>query len=133
MMMIKNGFYEAISLAMENKLDESKIEFLPGAACCVVLASKGYPGSYKKELTITGLNEAKSIENVKIFHAGTKIDKEKRIVTSGGRVLGVTGYSEKGIAEAQRIAYEAAGKITIPDGWAYRTDIGQKAIDMLKR
>lgn len=127
MMMLKDSLYEPLSLALEGKLDEVKIDFNPGAACCVVLASQGYPGSYKKGLAISGIKEAEKIGCVKVFHAGTKLENGV-LVTSGGRVLGVTSYSPDGIAAAQRYAYEAVSKISIPGGFHYRTDIADKAL-----
>jgi len=120
MMMIKSDLYDLISSSLHQK--KEKPEFYSGASCCVVLTSKGYPGKYKQDLKISGLEEAVKIKNVKIFHAGTKI-KNDSIVTSGGRVLGVTGYSEKGIKEARKLAYEAVSKISIPEGFHYRKDI----------
>ena len=133
MMMLKSDLYPALALSLEGKLNQIKMEFYSGAACCVVLASKDYPDSksevYKKSqgLSIRGLEDANSIMGVKVFHAGTKLDKGN-ILTSGGRVLGVTGYSPKGIADAQRLAYEGVSKINVPGGFHYRRDIGDKAL-----
>ena len=127
MMMLKGDLYTLLSSALDGKLDEVKAEFNPGAACCVVLASQGYPGSYKKGLSISGLEEAARVPGVKVFHAGTKIENDA-IVTSGGRVLGVTAHSPNGIADAQRLAYRAVSEISIPGGFAYRTDIASKAL-----
>jgi len=127
MMMLKSDLYKALSSSLDGKLDQVKMEFNPGASCCVVLASQGYPGDYKKGLAISGLDEANRIHGVKVFHAGTKIG-DGQILTSGGRVLGVTGYSPNGIADAQRLAYEAAAKITVPGEFHYRRDIANKAL-----
>ncbi len=127
MMMLKSDLYALISSALDEKLHETKAEFNCGAACCVVLASQGYPGSYKKGLPISGLDEATKIENVKVFHAGTK-SENGNIITSGGRVLGITGYSPNGIAAAQILTYDAVSKISIPDGFSYRKDIASKAL-----
>jgi phosphoribosylamine--glycine ligase len=130
MMMLKSDLYEILSASLDGKLDKVKMEFNPGAACCVVLASPGYPESYKKGLAISGLDEAGGMPGVKVFHAGTKFDEnnEHVILTSGGRVLGVTGYSPEGIAGAQRLAYDAVSKIDIPGGFHYRKDIANKAL-----
>jgi phosphoribosylamine---glycine ligase len=128
MMMLKSDLYQTISASLDGKLDKVKMEFNPGAACCVVLASKGYPENYQKGLEITGLDKASSIPGVKVFHAGTK-SFDNKILTSGGRVLGVTGYSEKGIADAQRLAYNGVFKIGVPGGFHYRMDIADKALD----
>ena len=127
MMMIKNGLYQPLSLALEGKLDEINIEFNQGGANCVVLASQGYPGDYEKGLPITGIDDANSLPGVKVFHAGTKKDN-KDIVTAGGRVLGVTAYSKHGIQAAQTQSYKAVSAINIPNGFAYRLDIGDKGI-----
>jgi len=132
MIMIKSGLFEAISEAARGSLsDRTKVEFNPGAACCVVLTSQGYPENYKTGLPISGLEEASKIEGIKIFHASTKKEGDK-IVTSGGRVLGVTGYSQNGIADAQRLAYEAVSKINIPGGFSFRRDIAKKALLVVK-
>lgn len=127
MMMVKGDLYEYLSLAIDGKLNEINMDFNPGAACCVVLASQGYPGAYQKGLLISGLEEASKMEGVKVFHAGTKSDNGQ-ILATGGRVLGVTGYSPNGIAEAQKLAYAAASKINIPGGFHYRKDIANKSL-----
>lgn len=127
MMMLKNGLYQPLSLALEGRIDEIEMEFNPGASCCVVLASKGYPGNYDKGSLIEGLDDANGIDGVKVFHAGTKVD-DGRILTSGGRVLGVTGYSPNGITEAQKLAYEGVSRIIVPGGFQFRTDIANKAL-----
>ncbi len=127
MMMLRSDLYASLSSSLDGKLHQVKMEFNPGAACCVVLASQGYPESYKKSLIISGLDEAERIEGVKIFHAGTKVENGQ-IITSGGRVLGVTSYSPNGIADAQRSAYEAVSKLQIPGGFHYRKDIANKAL-----
>ncbi len=130
MMMVESDMYKALSYAVDGKLNEVDFKFKPGAACCVVLASQGYPGSYEKGLLIKGIEEAEQISAVKVFHAGTREveNGDGRFVTAGGRVLGVTGYSPAGISEAQKVAYNAVSKISIPGGWAYRQDIADKAL-----
>jgi len=92
---------------------------------CVVMASKGYPGNYDKGKVIEGLEDVERMKDVFVFHAATASD-EGRVVTSGGRVLGVTGLGES-IPEAIRTTYQAVKKITW-DGVHYRTDIGKKAL-----
>lgn len=128
MMLLKNDLYHIIASSLEGKLDQVKIEVYPGAACCVVLASKGYPDDYKKGLEISGLEDAGKPNNVKVFHAGTK-KENGQILTSGGRVLGVTSYSQNGIIDARNLAYEAVSKINIPGGFHYRKDIADKALN----
>lgn len=127
MMMIKSDLYEALDFALDGKLDKVKLEFNPGYSLCVVLASNGYPHAYKAGLRISGLEKACLVPGVKVFHAGTSLDGNG-LITSGGRVLGVTAYSDAGLAQAKRMAYAAAGMISIPGGFAYRTDIGDKGL-----
>jgi phosphoribosylamine--glycine ligase len=92
------------------------------------MASEGYPGSYVKGRTLQGLDEAGALSNVKIFHAGTKLDAG-RVVSDGGRVLGVTALGET-LAAAKARAYQAAQRIDFT-GAFYRRDIGDKAIQNL--
>lgn len=104
------------------KLRREKLKWKPGASACVVLASGGYPGRFENGKEIHGLEEAAKLADVKVLHAGTKCDGA-RIVTNGGRVLGVTA-SGNSIDAALKKAYEAAGKIHF-DGMHYRRDIGR--------
>jgi len=137
MMMLKDGgLYKPLSLALEGRLNQAKFEFKPGASCCVVLASKGYPADYGniKGRDIKGIDEANQIPGVKVFHAGTSRSKEPDnadYIVSGGRVLGVTGYSPRGIADAQQLAYKGVNKIvsaTQKGTFHFRTDIANKAL-----
>jgi phosphoribosylamine--glycine ligase len=95
------------------------------ASVCVVMASKGYPGDYEKGKVIEGLKEVSRMEHVFIFHAGTAF-ADGKVVTNGGRVLGVTGLGTN-ISKAIERTYEAVKKISW-DGVHYRKDIGQKAL-----
>jgi phosphoribosylamine--glycine ligase len=90
----------------------------------VILASEGYPGKYRKGLPITGLEMVKGLKDVIVFHAGTKFNEEGAIVTSGGRVLGVTALGND-LQEARQKAYSAVGLINF-EGMQYRKDIGLK-------
>lgn len=99
----------------------------PQAALCVVMAARGYPGSYEKGHVIEGLDAAEESDDVVVFHAGTAHGDDERIVTSGGRVLGVTAYGDT-IAAAQKSAYAATKKISWPEVH-YRTDIGNRAVN----
>jgi phosphoribosylamine--glycine ligase len=110
----------------DGKLSELDVQWKTDPAVCVVLASKGYPGKYDKGDVITGLDEANKIEGVKVFHAGTAFDGNK-IVTKGGRVLGVTALGPD-IRAAKAKAYEAIGKIHF-DGMHYRKDIADRALN----
>ena len=106
-------------------LAQADIGWYDKAAVCVVMASGGYPGSYKQGLPISGLEETAAREDVVVFHAGTKC-ADGQIVTAGGRVLGVTAVG-KNIREAKDKAYEAAGKISFADAH-YRKDIAWRAL-----
>ena len=127
MMMLRSDLYRILSSSLDGTLYQVTMEFNPGAACCVVLASQGYPERYNKRLPISGLEDANRVKGAKVFHAGTILDNNQ-ILTSGGRVLGVTGYSSSGIADAQRLAYEAVSKIKVPGDFHYRKDIAGKAL-----
>ena len=114
-----------IMLACRNgTLDQVKIAWKDGAACCLVLASGGYPLEYQKGLPISGLEEAGEYANV--FHAGTKLGEDGAFLTNGGRVLGVTATG-KDLAEAVRWAYGAAKSISFQN-MHFRTDIGNRAL-----
>jgi len=116
----------AVLLAVaDGKLEDVTLNWDPRPAVCVVMASGGYPGDYKKGLPITGIDQAEADPDVKVFHGGTA-RKTGQLVTAGGRVLGVTALGET-IAEAKRRAYAAVGKISFPDA-CFRRDIGDKAI-----
>lgn len=113
--------------ATEGNLQGATINWRPGAALCVVLAAGGYPGSYQKGLAISGLDGIPESDDVKIFHAGTKIDAQtKNVVTAGGRVLGVTAYGSN-IGAAAELAYARANSITW-EGMRMRRDIGHRAL-----
>lgn len=105
------------------------------ACVCVVCASGGYPGEYKKGKEISGLEEAEKLKDIVVFHAGTKQTKDerrktKKFITDGGRVLGVTGLGDT-IKEAINKTYQAVEKIHF-DGMHYRKDIGIKALAVKK-
>jgi phosphoribosylamine--glycine ligase len=115
-----------ICLALtDGKLAELEVQWKPEPAVCVVLASKGYPGKYAKGDIIEGLEAAKKIEGVTVFHAGTSLSGSN-IVTNGGRVLGVTALGDD-IRSAKVRAYEAIEKIHF-NGMHYRKDIADRAL-----
>ena len=93
---------------------------------CVVLCSGGYPGKYDLNKVVSGLAEAERVPDVKIFHAGTRLDDLGRVVTDGGRVLGVTALGDT-LAAAKARAYQAVKLISFT-GMHYRTDIADKAL-----
>jgi phosphoribosylamine--glycine ligase len=109
--------------AVEGRLHECEVQWKKDAAVCVIMASEGYPGTYPKGKEITGLPA--NTEELIVFHAGTA-EKEGRIVTNGGRVLGVTALGAD-LYQAQQKAYEAVRSISF-EGAHYRTDIGAKAL-----
>ena len=125
MMRMKSDLLPVLMAAAEGKLDGSNIEWDPRPSICVVMASGGYPGDYQKKKPIEGLDKAAKLPDVMVFHAGTTMSDGK-VVTSGGRVLGVTAVGRT-IAEAREKAYHAAGLIHF-DGAHYRRDIGHLAL-----
>ncbi|MEK6819604.1 MAG: phosphoribosylglycinamide synthetase C domain-containing protein, partial [Nanoarchaeota archaeon] len=122
MMLLKGNLYEPMKFSLEGKVLESSLEIKNGASCCVVLASKGYPGNYEIGLPISGIDEAEKIDGVKVFLAGVKMENGS-LITAGGRVVGVTNYSPEGINQSTKLTYKAASKIEIPGGFQYRKDI----------
>ncbi|HHT9141285.1 MAG TPA: phosphoribosylamine--glycine ligase [Candidatus Tripitaka californicus] len=113
---------------VEDRLEEAEFSWDTRAALCVVMTSAGYPGNYEKGKEIKGFETLSGREDLMVFHAGTAL-KQKKVVTAGGRVLGVTALG-KDLQEAQKKAYEAAGKISF-DGAYYRKDIGWRALQKL--
>jgi phosphoribosylamine--glycine ligase len=106
---------------VDGTLDQLDIRWKEGAACCLVLASGGYPLSYEKGKVIHGLDE---VEDAVVFHAGTKKGPDGSFLTNGGRVLGVTARGET-LMDAVANAYAAAQPIEWED-MHFRTDIGKK-------
>jgi phosphoribosylamine--glycine ligase len=100
-----------------------RVRFSPRAAVCVVMASGGYPGAYESGVPILGLDEAGAVDGVTVFHAGTRRDGD-RVVTAGGRVLGVTGVGDSVDAARDR-AYRAVERIRFT-GAHFRRDIGKR-------
>ncbi|MEK7851073.1 MAG: phosphoribosylamine--glycine ligase, partial [Deltaproteobacteria bacterium] len=125
MMRMKSDILDVIDAVIDERLAEIKIDWDERASVCVVMAAGGYPGDYRKGDEIRGLEEAANMKDVMVFHAGTAL-RNGKIVTNGGRVLGVTALGN-GIEEAIGMAYEAVSKITW-DGVQYRKDIGRRAL-----
>jgi phosphoribosylamine--glycine ligase len=113
---------EVLADVAAERLEPDKLKWKRGASACVVLASGGYPGKFESGKEIKGLAEAGQIPDVKVLHAGTR-RQGNAIVTSGGRVLGVTAIGDS-LATALQKAYLAAAKIHF-DGMHYRQDIGR--------
>ena len=122
---LKNDLLEVLLAVQDQSLNQVHLEWRPQAAVCVILASRGYPGSYDKGKPIKGLEKLSRLPNVFTFYAGVKRE-DHRLVTSGGRVLGVTALS-KNLKEAVRQAYRAVDKVYF-EGMYCRRDIGYKAV-----
>jgi len=123
--LLEGDLVEILDAAVDGRLGEVEVRNSDGAAVCVVLASGGYPGKYEKGKVIEGLEELKAMPDVMAFHAGTA-RKDGKIVTDGGRVLGITAVASD-IPKAIKRAYEAVEKVRF-EGMHYRHDIGQKAL-----
>jgi len=128
LMRLKTDLLDLLEAVADERLHEfeGKIEWDPRPAVCVVLCSGGYPGKYENGKPISGIEEAERLPDVKVFHAGTKLDDRNRVVTDGGRVLGVTALGSD-LAAAKARAYEAVKLISFV-GMQYRTDIADKAL-----
>lgn len=123
---MKNDIMDVIDACIDGTLDQVELEFEDQAAVCVVLASDGYPVEYKKGFEITGLEKFEGKEDFYCFHAGSKFDADGKIVTNGGRVLGITAKGAT-LKEARAKAYEATEWVDFENKYM-RHDIG-KAID----
>jgi phosphoribosylamine--glycine ligase len=126
---LTGDFGELLASAARGSLDASGAGWRDGATACVVMASAGYPGPYEKGVEIGGTTEAEA-DGAKVFHAGTRL-KNGRLVTSGGRVLGVTASGDT-LEAAIGQAYAAADRIAFA-GAHYRRDIGQKGLERIRQ
>jgi len=122
---MNNDIVEVFEACVDGTLDRIELDFADNAAVCVVLASDGYPEKYDKGFEITGFENFKDMDGYYVFHAGTKFDGDK-IVTNGGRVLGVTALGTD-LKDARANAYKATEWIDFANKYK-RNDIG-KAID----
>ena len=128
LMRLKTDLCDLLEATVDDRLGEfteERLEWDPRPAVCVVMASGGYPGNFAKGKMIQGLEDAAKLPDVKVFHAGTRLEAGGMIVTDGGRVLGVTALGAT-LAEAKARAYEAVALISFP-GAFWRKDIGDKA------
>jgi phosphoribosylamine--glycine ligase len=125
LMRLQSDLLEVFLAVCEGRLDDVLLKWDPRPAVCVVMASGGYPGDYEKGKPITGLSEAGELEDVVVFHAGTK-QQDGNVVTAGGRVLGVTALGSD-VAAAKARAYEAVDRIQF-EGAYCRRDIADKAV-----
>jgi phosphoribosylamine--glycine ligase len=120
---LKTDLVEIMDAVIDERLDEIEIEWADNAAVCVVMASGGYPVSYEKGYEISGIDDANAMDNVIVFHAGTKLENGK-FTNAGGRVLGVTAVDDD-LDKAIKRAYEGVSKISWKDEF-HRNDIGIK-------
>jgi phosphoribosylamine--glycine ligase len=114
---LESDFVELLESGLEGKLDKADVKWSNKSACCVVLASGGYPEAYKKGYTITGIEKADNM----VFVAGAKLENGE-LLTNGGRVLNVVAVGNN-LEEARAKAYADAEKIEFTDK-CYRKDIG---------
>jgi phosphoribosylamine--glycine ligase len=122
---LENDLVELLEASVDGTLDKFDLTWSPQTSVCVVMASGGYPAEYAKGKVITGLDAANALPLTKVFHAGTAQSGDQ-IVTSGGRVLGVTAW-DRDLKSAQTAAYTAVDKIHF-DGAQFRRDIASKAL-----
>lgn len=116
--LMESSFLDIIEAAIEGKLSRNIVKFKPMTACCIIGASKGYPGEYEKGELITGVEDCSE----KVFIAGAEV-KDNKLITSGGRVLGVTAIG-KNLSEARDKAYKGLSEVKF-SGMYYRKDIGK--------
>jgi phosphoribosylamine--glycine ligase len=125
MLRLMSDLVPALGAARDGMLKTFDLRWFPDAALTVVMAARGYPGAYEKGSIIRGLNEAEKIDEVEIFHAGTK-DEHGNIIAVGGRVLNVSALGQN-VSEARERAYAAVDRIRWPEGFC-RRDIGYQAV-----
>ncbi len=120
---LETDLVEIMEAVIDERLDETDIKWADNAAVCVVMASGGYPVSYEKGHVISGIEDAEAMENITVFHAGTKL-VDGNFTNAGGRVLGVTAVDDN-LDKAIKRAYEGVAKISWKDEF-HRNDIGVK-------
>jgi phosphoribosylamine--glycine ligase len=125
MRLLKSDAFDLFNACIEGNLANFKVEWNPGYAVSIIIASAGYPDEYKKGLPISGIDEAEKVDGVIVFHAGTK-QVGGKLVTDGGRVLSVSAVGNT-LKQALDRAYEAADKIQF-EGKYLRRDVGKKSM-----
>jgi phosphoribosylamine---glycine ligase len=125
LMRMESDLVDALEACIDGRLAQTELRWTPGASACVVASSSGYPGSYTTGWPVSGLSSAAKTPGVEIFHSGTS-RVGNQLVTSGGRVLGVTASGDS-LNEALARAYEALAQIHF-EGMYYRHDIGHRAL-----
>jgi phosphoribosylamine---glycine ligase len=126
--LLKTDFVDVIEAVIDHRLEQLSVEWHQETAVCVVMTSGGYPGAYQHGMVISGLpaTAADSSSSI-VFHAGTA-QRDKDVITAGGRVLGVLGLGST-LSEAQREAYRVVDRISF-DGHHFRTDIAHRALKL---
>lgn len=131
LMRLKSDLLDALEAVADERLDTIEMEWDPRPAVTVVMAAKGYPGPHERNLPIRNLDAAEALEDVKIFHAGTRLrvdpepDRDPQVVSDGGRVLNVTALGD-GLSQARERAYQAVRTIRFRGGFQ-RNDIAELA------
>ncbi len=125
MMRLQSDLLPVLRAACDGDLQDARLSWRAESALTVVMATRGYPGAYEKGSEIHGVEDAAQMDDVQVFHAGTK-RKDGKLIASGGRVLSVTALG-KTVREAQARAYEAVSRIEWPEGF-YRLDIGWRDV-----
>ena len=126
--LLESDLLKIMAACTEGTLADTEVKFSEGAACCVILASGGYPVSYEKGKPISGLTngQLEGESNITVYHSGTALREDGTLVTNGGRVLGVTAAAPR-LTAAITQAYAAAEKISF-EKLHKRTDIGMRAL-----
>jgi len=123
---LKNDLVDVMNACINGNLDQIELFWDERTAVCVVLASEGYPGAYEKGKVITGFNKVEADRSTIVFHAGTSLDDQNKVLTSGGRVIGLTAL-DKDLKSAIDRCYQQVPHIQF-DGMFYRNDIGKKGL-----
>lgn len=126
MLRLNSDFLAALLAAAEGRLGDVSLSWRDDTAMVVVMAAKGYPGSYQKGTLIEGLDKAAEVPGATVFHAGTKAGDHGQVLSNGGRVLGVAARGAT-VLEAQTRAYQAVDALSWPEGFC-RRDIGWRAV-----
>jgi len=126
LMRLKTDLVDVFEATIDGTLDQiAPLDWDARSAVCVVMANRGYPGEYEKGFTIEGLDEAATVPDTKVFHAGTAMSESGEVLAVSGRVLGITGLGDT-VSEAKSAAYRAVKPIHWEGAW-YRKDISDKA------
>ena len=123
---MKSDLLPVLLAGAEGRLDQVSLEWRDQCALVVVMAAEGYPGSYKKNTVIGGLDQANAVDGVTVLHAGTAFNAQGQVVATGGRVLGVTAIGDT-VKQARERAYRAVDALQWPEGFC-RRDIAWRAL-----